>query len=182
MYEGAFWFFHHLADFGWVVLILAVPLSAPFRLGRCDFGRICSAAGQDGGTSQIKINPTSIRKPMEHPVWKWKLIVGIHFALLTHCGADVTQDCVLSPLGPLLLDPPRLLPGLHHPLLIWSPLLAVRPPLHLVLEVAEAQLLEHGQALLDVLQPGWHFNRIKKLPNWAQKPPHSPIDKDTCIQ
>ena len=48
--------------------ILTVPLSARFCLGWWEFGRRGWAAGQDGGTSQIKVNATQVRQEMGHPV------------------------------------------------------------------------------------------------------------------
>ena len=56
----------------WVglTLILSVPLSAQLCLGWWEIGRTGWAAGQDGGISQIKVNPTQVRLEMGHPVLK----------------------------------------------------------------------------------------------------------------
>ena len=43
-------------------------MSARFCLGRWWFGRIDWAAGQDGGTSQIKVNPIHVPEHHYHPV------------------------------------------------------------------------------------------------------------------
>ena len=44
-------------------MILVLPLSARFSLGRWGFGRIGWVMGQDGGTYQIKVNPTRPMSP-----------------------------------------------------------------------------------------------------------------------
>ena len=77
-----------------------VPPSASFCLGWREIGRTGWAAGQDGGTSQIKVNPTQVRQEMCHPVvlqikifsfypqsgfWgtRWFSTSGVHFLIST---------------------------------------------------------------------------------------------------
>ena len=54
-------------DMGWVGLtvILVLPLSSRFWQGRWGFGRVI---GQDGGISQIEVNPTHVPNHFWHPV------------------------------------------------------------------------------------------------------------------
>ena len=42
-------------------MILVIPLSACFCLGRCEFGRLGWSTGQGGGTLKIRVNPTKTR-------------------------------------------------------------------------------------------------------------------------
>ena len=60
----------HVCWWTWVglTLILAVPPSAWICLGWWEIGRTGWAAGKDGGTSKIKVNPTQVRQQMCHPV------------------------------------------------------------------------------------------------------------------
>ena len=54
----------------WVglTMLLVIPLSARFCLGRWGFGRIGWVTGKDGWTSQIKVNPTHVTDHHCHPV------------------------------------------------------------------------------------------------------------------
>ena len=47
-----------------------IPITAPFYLGRCEFGRTGCAAGQDEWNLQIKVKPTQVRDVMPHRVGK----------------------------------------------------------------------------------------------------------------
>ena len=55
----------------WVLLtlILAIPWSDQFCLGRSEFGGMGRAARRDGWNIQIKVNQTQVCVVMVHPVW-----------------------------------------------------------------------------------------------------------------
>ena len=55
---------HHLSDLGLLTLILAIPLSARFSLGR----ESLAERAEQLGKIQIKVNPTQVREVMVHPV------------------------------------------------------------------------------------------------------------------
>ena len=56
---------HLLANLGWIDLDFDCSTVCPILLGLMG---MCQKRLQDGGTAQIKVNPTQVRQEMGHPV------------------------------------------------------------------------------------------------------------------